>query len=64
MLHIQYVSSKCIIVIDMFIVYQAHAHYKFGALSVCLAVNYLDRFLSLYEMPVSLRIHSNANACL
>lgn len=32
-------------------IYKAHAHYKFGALSVCLAVNYLDRFLSLYELP-------------
>lgn len=32
-------------------IYKAHAHYRFGALSVCLAVNYLDRFLSLYELP-------------
>nr|CAD43141.1 cyclin D2 [Daucus carota] len=32
-------------------IYKAHAHYNFGALSVCLAVNYLDRFLSLYELP-------------
>ncbi|KAK1361787.1 Cyclin N-terminal domain-containing protein [Heracleum sosnowskyi] len=32
-------------------IYKAHGHYKFGALSVCLAVNYLDRFLSLYELP-------------
>ncbi|KAK7252423.1 hypothetical protein RIF29_36349 [Crotalaria pallida] len=30
---------------------KAHAHYGFGYLSLCLAVNYLDRFLSVYEIP-------------
>ncbi|PQP92976.1 hypothetical protein Pyn_10291 [Prunus yedoensis var. nudiflora] len=30
---------------------KAHAHYSFGPLSVCLSMNYLDRFLSLYELP-------------
>lgn len=31
---------------------QVHAYYKFGSLSACLCVNYLDRFLSAYELPV------------
>lgn len=31
---------------------QVHAHYSFGPLSGYLSVNYLDRFLSLYELPV------------
>ncbi|KAI9088667.1 hypothetical protein K1719_029781 [Acacia pycnantha] len=30
----------------------AHAYYGFGPLSCCLSVNYLDRFLSTYELPV------------
>lgn len=30
---------------------KAHSHYSFGALSFCLAINYLDRFLSVYELP-------------
>ncbi|CAL9111092.1 unnamed protein product [Musa textilis] len=28
-----------------------HAHYSFGPLSAYLAVNYMDRFLSAYELP-------------
>ncbi|CAK9147097.1 unnamed protein product [Ilex paraguariensis] len=30
---------------------KAHAHYSFGALSFCLSMNYLDRFLSVYDLP-------------
>ncbi|XP_057491043.1 cyclin-D4-1-like [Actinidia eriantha] len=30
---------------------KAHAHYNFGPLSVWLSMNYLDRFLSVYELP-------------
>ncbi|WOL19973.1 cyclin-D4-1-like [Canna indica] len=30
---------------------KVHAHYSFGPLSAYLAVNYLDRFLSAYELP-------------
>ncbi|XP_059643154.1 cyclin-D4-1-like [Cornus florida] len=30
---------------------KAHAHYSFGPLSACLSMNYLDRFLSVYELP-------------
>lgn len=30
---------------------QVHAHYNFGPLSAYLSVNYLDRFLSLYDLP-------------
>ncbi|KAK1263618.1 Cyclin-D4-1 [Acorus gramineus] len=30
---------------------KVHAHYSFGPLSAYLSVNYLDRFLSLYEIP-------------
>uniref|UniRef100_A0A5B6YUA8 Putative cyclin-D2-1 n=1 Tax=Davidia involucrata TaxID=16924 RepID=A0A5B6YUA8_DAVIN len=32
-------------------IWKAHAHYSFGPLSVCLSMNYLDRFLSVYELP-------------
>ncbi|KAG5529571.1 hypothetical protein RHGRI_030083 [Rhododendron griersonianum] len=35
----------------VFCVQQAHAHYSFGPLSFCLSINYLDRFLSVYELP-------------
>ncbi|XP_074558732.1 cyclin-D3-1-like [Curcuma longa] len=31
--------------------WKVHAYYKFGSLSACLCVNYLDRFLSAYELP-------------
>ncbi|XP_008782336.2 cyclin-D3-1-like [Phoenix dactylifera] len=30
---------------------KVHAHYKFGPLSAYLSVNYMDRFLSAYELP-------------
>ncbi|KAE9466210.1 hypothetical protein C3L33_01866, partial [Rhododendron williamsianum] len=32
-------------------IWKAYAHYSFGPLSVGLSVNYLDRFLSVYELP-------------
>ncbi|GKV23497.1 hypothetical protein SLEP1_g33212 [Rubroshorea leprosula] len=32
-------------------IWKACGHYHFEPLSVCLSVNYLDRFLSLYELP-------------
>lgn len=32
-------------------IWKAHVHYGFGELSFCLSINYLDRFLSLYELP-------------
>ncbi|PSS21484.1 Cyclin-D2-1 like [Actinidia chinensis var. chinensis] len=32
-------------------IWKAHAHYNFGPLSVWLSMNYLDRFLSVYELP-------------
>lgn len=28
-------------------------HFGYGKLNFCLSINYLDRFLSLYELPVS-----------
>jgi hypothetical protein len=31
---------------------QVHTYYNFSPLTACLAVNYLDRFLSLYQLPV------------
>ncbi|KAJ8557482.1 hypothetical protein K7X08_003107 [Anisodus acutangulus] len=34
-------------------IWKAHVHYGFGELSFCLSINYLDRFLSLYELPRS-----------
>lgn len=30
---------------------KVHAHFNFGPLSACLSVNYLDRFLAVYELP-------------
>ncbi|TVU37853.1 hypothetical protein EJB05_11194 [Eragrostis curvula] len=30
---------------------KAHSYYNFGPLSLCLAVNYLDRFISSYNLP-------------
>ncbi|KAF9600772.1 hypothetical protein IFM89_012380 [Coptis chinensis] len=30
---------------------KVHSHYSFGPLSVYLSINYLDRFLSAYELP-------------
>lgn len=32
-------------------IHKANAHYNFGAPTACLAINYLDRFLSVYEFP-------------
>ncbi|URE31396.1 Cyclin, C-terminal domain [Musa troglodytarum] len=32
-------------------IWKVHAHYNFGPVSACLAVNYLDQFLSAYELP-------------
>lgn len=32
-------------------IWKAHSHYSFGPLSLCLSINYLDRFLSVYELP-------------
>lgn len=32
-------------------IWKAHSYYSFGPLSLCLAVNYLDRFLSICELP-------------
>lgn len=31
---------------------QVHAHHNFGPLTAYLSINYLDRFLSSYELPV------------
>ncbi|KAK8717361.1 hypothetical protein V6N13_044632 [Hibiscus sabdariffa] len=30
---------------------EASAYYRFGALTLCLSINYLDRFLSVYDLP-------------
>ncbi|CAA2991298.1 cyclin-D4-1-like [Olea europaea subsp. europaea] len=30
---------------------KANAHYRFGALCLCLAINYFDRFQSVYDLP-------------
>lgn len=32
---------------------QAQAHYGFGEVTSCLSMYYFDRFMSLYELPVS-----------
>ncbi|KAK8606965.1 hypothetical protein V6N13_052717 [Hibiscus sabdariffa] len=32
-------------------IWKASAYYSFGPLSLCLSTNYLDRFLSLYDLP-------------
>ncbi|KAF4350417.1 hypothetical protein CsatB_023927 [Cannabis sativa] len=32
-------------------IWKAQAHYCFGPMCICLAMNYLDRFLSHYELP-------------
>ncbi|KAL4203630.1 hypothetical protein AMTRI_Chr01g104860 [Amborella trichopoda] len=32
-------------------IYKVHGHYNFAPLTACLSVNYLDRFLSEYELP-------------
>ncbi|XP_023544204.1 cyclin-D2-1-like [Cucurbita pepo subsp. pepo] len=33
-------------------IWKAHAHYSFGPLTLCLSLNYLDRFLSVYQLPM------------
>ncbi|XP_028769399.1 cyclin-D4-1-like [Neltuma alba] len=45
---------------------KAHAYYGFGPLSFCLSVNYLDRFLSIHELPrgKSWTVQLLAVACL
>ncbi|XVF15279.1 hypothetical protein REPUB_Repub09cG0137300 [Reevesia pubescens] len=32
-------------------IWKACAYYRFGSLSLCLSINYLDRFLSVYDLP-------------
>ncbi|XVE83076.1 hypothetical protein DITRI_Ditri16bG0057900 [Diplodiscus trichospermus] len=32
-------------------IWKACAYFRFGPLSLCLSINYLDRFLSVYELP-------------
>lgn len=32
-------------------IWKVHSYYNFNPLTACLAVNYLDRFLSLYQIP-------------
>lgn len=32
-------------------IWKVHTYYSFGPVTACLAVNYLDRFLSLYHLP-------------
>ncbi|XP_074328397.1 cyclin-D4-1-like [Apium graveolens] len=32
-------------------IYKAYAHFCFGAPTICLAINYLDRYLSVYQVP-------------
>lgn len=42
-------------------IYQVHSHFNFGPQTFYLSINYFDRFLSAYELPVrllSLKIHS------
>ncbi|CAH9089957.1 unnamed protein product [Cuscuta europaea] len=34
-------------------IWKAHSHFGFGEFSLCLAINFLDRFLSMYELPRS-----------
>ncbi|KAK7386735.1 hypothetical protein VNO78_27070 [Psophocarpus tetragonolobus] len=47
-------------------IWKAHAYYDFGPCSLCLSVNYLDRFLSVYELPrgKSWSVQLLAVACL
>ncbi|KAM3258055.1 hypothetical protein ACQJBY_050037 [Aegilops geniculata] len=32
-------------------IWKVHTHYGFGPVTACLALNYMDRFLSLYQIP-------------
>ncbi|KAG5067860.1 hypothetical protein AAZX31_01G024100 [Glycine max] len=45
---------------------KAHSYFGFGPLSFCLAVNYLDRFLSVFDLPrgVTWTVQLLAVACL
>ncbi|CAA2997929.1 cyclin-D4-1-like [Olea europaea subsp. europaea] len=45
---------------------KAHAEYNFGAICICLAMNYFDRFLSVYDLPTgkTWAIQLVAVACL
>ncbi|XP_047319169.1 cyclin-D4-1-like [Impatiens glandulifera] len=45
---------------------KAQSYYKFGPFSICLSMNYFDRFLSMYELPSgkSWAIQLLAVACL
>ncbi|TKY69930.1 Cyclin-D4-1 protein [Spatholobus suberectus] len=47
-------------------IWKAHAYFGFGPLSFCLAVNYLDRFLSVFELlrGASWTVQLLAVACL
>ncbi|KAF5451480.1 hypothetical protein F2P56_026586 [Juglans regia] len=47
-------------------IWKARACFSFGPLSACLSINYLDRFLSLYELPrgKSWAVQLLAVACL
>ncbi|KAL9328576.1 hypothetical protein ACSQ67_003579 [Phaseolus vulgaris] len=47
-------------------IWKAHAYFGLGPLSFCLAVNYLDRFLSVFDLPkgVSWTVQLLAVACL
>lgn len=47
-------------------IWKAHTYFGFGPLSFCLAVNYLDRFLSAFELPggASWTVQLLAVACL
>ncbi|KAK7407208.1 hypothetical protein VNO78_08926 [Psophocarpus tetragonolobus] len=47
-------------------IWKAHSYFGFRPLSFCLAVNYLDRFLSVFELPrgVSWTVQLLAVACM
>ncbi|BAT99469.1 hypothetical protein LR48_Vigan03g314700 [Vigna angularis] len=47
-------------------IWKAHAYFGLGPLSFCLAANYLDRFLSVFDLPkgVSWTVQLLAVACL
>ncbi|KAK7307254.1 hypothetical protein VNO77_40149 [Canavalia gladiata] len=47
-------------------IWKAHAYFGFGPLTFCLSVNYLDRFLSVFDLPrgISWTVQLLAVACL
>ncbi|KAK7309745.1 hypothetical protein RJT34_06720 [Clitoria ternatea] len=47
-------------------IWKAHAYFGFGPLSFCLSVNYVDRFLSVFDLPrgASWTVQLLAVACL